>query len=90
MKLGFFLLKNFVFEVWFEIFYCNNKYNTYDTNFFPLKERKKLKDIWFLFKAVTIHIGKKTWLNCKNNYKDYKLAYFWLVDKLIKSILYYK
>ena len=74
----------------FEIFYYKSKYGIYDFYYFSLKERKKFGNMWFLLKAVTIHASKKTGFDYKNNYKDSKLAYFWLIDNLAKSILYYQ
>ena len=63
----------------FKIFYCNSKYSIYDSDHLLLQQ-KKMCNIQFLAKTIAIYSSKKRDFDSKNNYRDGKLARFWIIN----------
>lgn len=52
----------------FKIFYYNSQHDIYNPDYFLTKLCKKVQDVGFLSKAITIYFGTKAGFDCKNNH----------------------
>ena len=62
----------------FQIFDYNNKYGAYNSYYFSIKKKEKIRRVRFLPKVVIVCSGEKKGFDYKNNHGYGKLTNFWL------------